>query len=85
MKETAIVPTTETTAELIPEPTADLIEKSFAENTMRNRKLALRKFSHWLRGREISDRMLLASYNFTEFATLAHFLTSPLSAYCHRS
>ena len=35
--ETAIVPTTKTTAELIPNQTADLIEKSFAENTLRNR------------------------------------------------
>ena len=33
---TAIVPLTETTAELIPQPTAELIEKSFAENTIRN-------------------------------------------------
>ena len=37
-QETAIVPTPETTAEVIPEPTARLVEKSFAENTMRNRK-----------------------------------------------
>ena len=58
---TAIVPSSEATAELIPQPTAELIEKSFAENTMRNRKLALRKFSHWLRGREITDA-LLAEY-----------------------
>ena len=28
---TAIAPSTETTAELIPEPTARLVEKSFAE------------------------------------------------------
>ena len=53
--ETAIVPSPETTAELIPGQTAELIEKSFAENTMRNRKQALRAFSHWLRGREITD------------------------------
>ena len=33
-QETAIVPTTETTAEFIPEPTAELIGKSFAENTL---------------------------------------------------
>ena len=37
--------------ELIPEPTARLVEKSIAENTMRNRKQALRAFSYWLRGR----------------------------------
>ena len=36
--ETAIVPTTET-ATAIPQPTADLIQKSFAENTIRNRRL----------------------------------------------
>ena len=41
---TAIVPTTKTTAELIPEHTARLIEKSFAENTIRNRRHALLKF-----------------------------------------
>ena len=52
---TAIVPITETTAELIPGQTAELIEKSFADNTMRNRKQALRAFSYWLRGREITD------------------------------
>ena len=40
-QQTAIVPTTETTAELIPEPTARLVEKSFAENTLRNRRHAL--------------------------------------------
>ena len=50
-QQTTIVPTTE----LIPQPTADLIKKSFAENTMRNRKQALRAFSYWLRGREITD------------------------------
>ena len=33
-QETAIVPTTQTTT-AIPEPTARLVEKSFAENTMR--------------------------------------------------
>ncbi len=36
-QETAIVPMTETTAELIPNQTAELIEKSFAQNTIRNR------------------------------------------------
>ena len=53
-QETAIVPTTEVTT-AIPEQTARLVEKSFAENTMRNRKQALRAFSYWLRGREITD------------------------------
>ena len=49
-RETVIVPTTESTAELIPEPTAELIEKSFAENTVRNRRLALKHFDNWLNG-----------------------------------
>ena len=49
VQETAIVPTTEATT-AIPQPTADLIQKSFAENTMRNRKQALQAFSYWLRG-----------------------------------
>ena len=53
--ETAIVSTTETTAEVIPEQTARLVEKSIADNTMRNRKQALRAFSYWLREREITD------------------------------
>ena len=48
-QETVIVPTTETTT-AISEPTARLVEKSFADNTMRNRKQALRAFSYWLRG-----------------------------------
>ncbi len=56
-QETAIVPTTEATT-AIPQQTARLVEKSFAENTMRNRKQALRAFSYWLRGREITDRHL---------------------------
>ena len=60
-QETAIVPTPETTAELIPNQTADLIEKSFAENTLRNRRHALQKFREWLQGREIRDG-LLAEY-----------------------
>lgn len=59
--ETAIVPSTPATAELIPEPTAHLIEKSFAENTIRNRKHALQKFDEWLNGRQITDG-LLAEY-----------------------
>ncbi|MDE0636587.1 MAG: tyrosine-type recombinase/integrase [Candidatus Poribacteria bacterium] len=58
---TAIVPSTETTVELIPEPTARLVEKSFAENTLRNRRHALEKFDEWLRGRPITDG-LLAQY-----------------------
>ena len=47
-QETAIAPTTETTAELIPNQTADLIEKSFAENTIRNR------YKHWDRETQFS-------------------------------
>ena len=58
---TAIVPSTESTAELIPEPTARLVEKSFAENTLRNRRQALKQFDEWLRGRPITDG-LLAQY-----------------------
>ena len=58
---TAIVPTTKTTAELIPEHTARLIEKSFAENTIRNRRHALLKFREWLQGKQITDG-LLAEY-----------------------
>ena len=61
MPSTAIVRTTETTAELIPKPTVELIEKSFAENTMRNRRQALKQFQEWLQGREIRDG-LLAEY-----------------------
>ena len=59
--EGSLVPTTETTAELIPNQTADLIEKSFAENTLRNRRHALQKFDEWLQGRQITDA-LLAEY-----------------------
>ena len=33
-QQTAIVPTTETTAELIPEPTARLVEKSLERDTL---------------------------------------------------
>ena len=60
-QQTAIVPATEGTAELIPEPTARLVEKSFAKNTTRNRKQALKQFQEWLQGRPISDG-LLAEY-----------------------
>ena len=55
---TAIVPLTETTAELIPQPTIELIEKSFAENTIRNCRHALQKFGAWLQRRPISDGFL---------------------------
>ena len=48
--EGAIVPTTEATAELILGQTAELIEKSFAQNTIRNRRQALQKFREWLQG-----------------------------------
>ena len=65
-QETAIVPSPKTTAELIPEPTAELIEKSFAENTMRNRRQALKHFDGWLNGRPISDGHL------AEYATHLH-------------
>ena len=34
-QETAIVPTTESTAELIPEPTTRLVEKSFPQSPIR--------------------------------------------------
>ena len=37
------------------------MEKSFAENTLRNRRQALKKFNEWLRGRPITDG-LLAQY-----------------------
>ena len=59
-QQTAIVPTTESTT-AIPEPTARLVEKSFAENTLRNRRQALKHFDGWLQGRQISDG-LLAEY-----------------------
>ena len=58
---TAIASTTETIAKLIPNPTAELIEKPFAQNTLRNRRHALQKFDEWLQGREIRDG-LLAEY-----------------------
>ena len=58
LQKTTIVSSTESSAELIPEPTARLVEKSFAENTIRNRRQALEKFDEWLRGRPISDGML---------------------------
>ena len=41
VQETAIVPTTQTTAGLIPNQAAELIEKSFADNIIRNRRHAL--------------------------------------------
>ena len=55
LERTDLVPTTETTVELIPQPTAELIEKSFAENTKRNRRQALKQFDEWLQGRQITD------------------------------
>ena len=58
VQKTAIVLTTETTAEAIPESAAREVEKSIAENTMRNRKQALRAFSYWLGAREITDGRL---------------------------
>ena len=58
---TAIVPSPGEAVELIPQPTAELIEKSFAENTVRNRRQALKQFQGWLQGREIRDG-LLAEY-----------------------
>ena len=58
---TAIAPSPKATAELIPQPTAKLIEKSFAENTVRNRRQALKQFDGWLNGRPCSDG-LLAQY-----------------------
>ena len=61
VQEIVIVPSPKATAELIPEPTAELIEKSFAENTVRNRRQALKQFQGWLQGREIRDG-LLAQY-----------------------
>ena len=57
---TALVPSP-ATAELIPEPTARLVEKSFAENTVRNRRQALKHFDEWLNGRPCLDG-LLAQY-----------------------
>ena len=55
-----LVPSTDATT-AIPQPTAELIERSFAENTMRNRRLALQHLDQWLQRREISDG-LLAEY-----------------------
>ena len=60
-QETAIVPSAQPTAELIPGQTAELIEKSFAQNTVRNRRHALQKFDEWLQGKQITDG-LLAGY-----------------------
>lgn len=61
LKGSDLVPTGESTAELIPGQTAELIEKSFAENTLRNRRLALKHFDEWLNGRTVTDG-LLAEY-----------------------
>ena len=62
---TAIVPSPKATAELIPQPTAELIEKSFAENTIRNRRQALKHFDGWLNGRPCSDGLLADSISHT--------------------
>ena len=59
-QEIDIVRTPETTT-AIPQPTAELIKKSFAENTLRNRRLALKHFDDWLNGHPYSDG-LLAEY-----------------------
>ena len=42
-QQTAIVPSAQPTVELIPGQTAKLIEKSFAQNTIRNRKIPFQK------------------------------------------
>ena len=60
-QEIAVVHSTPATQELIPGQTAKLRQKSFAENTMRNRRHALQKFDEWLQGRQITDG-LLAEY-----------------------
>ena len=60
-QEIAVVHSTPATQELIPGQTAELIEKSFAQNTIRNRRHALQKFDKWLQGRQITDG-LLAEY-----------------------
>ena len=59
-KGTDLVPSP-ATAELIPEPTAELIENPLPRTLWRNRRLALKHFQKWLQGREISDE-LLAEY-----------------------
>ena len=60
-QQTAIVPSAQPTAELIPGQTAELIEKSFAQNTIRNRRHALKQVQEWLQGKQITDG-LLAEY-----------------------
>ena len=60
-RENGLIRLPKTTAQLIPNQTAELIEKSFAENTIRNRWHTLQKFDAWLNGRQISDG-LLAEY-----------------------
>ena len=64
-QETAIVSLGET-VELIPQPTANLIKKSFVKNTLRNRGHALQKFGERLQGRQITDGLLV------EYATRLH-------------
>ena len=57
-KGTDLIPSPETTAELIPQPTVDLIKKSFAKNTLRNRRQALKQFQDWLQSQPITDGRL---------------------------
>lgn len=51
-QETSTVPSTEVKTEvkheLIPDPTAQLVEKPFAKNILRNSRQALQKFDEWL-------------------------------------
>ena len=54
-------PITQNDCGTIPEPTARLVEKSFAENTMRNRRQALKQFQQWLKERQITDGLLRIS------------------------
>ena len=76
-QKTAIVPSAAGTAESIPEPIARLVEKSFAENTMRNRKQALRAFSYWLRG-ERSQTGYSLNMQHTSLTQAKHLGQSPL-------
>ena len=47
-QEADLVPSPKATVELISQPTAEMIEKSFAQNTVRNRQQALKQFQDWL-------------------------------------
>ena len=42
---------------------SELIEKSFAENTVRNRRQALKHFDEWLNGRPCSDGLPRTVYH----------------------